>query len=187
MNHNETMQTRKSFGQIIGAILMTMLVACGAPTDEHPSTDVTQTATEIAIQSPTVTAMANQNWVIIEKGRAEEMGIASWLSRSDGFWTPSTDDVLKLEERIVEYLRQNSGQFSHQPPVWERLDEYRRQYIGYEIGGKRIIYGNFFCSYEGKDWRQEFLVVLDGGECYFQVEYDIESGMFITLLVNGEA
>ena len=27
----------------------------------------------------------------------------------------------------------------------------------------------------------------DGGECFFQVEYDVESRVFIKLLVNGES
>ena len=71
--------------------------------------------------------------------------------------------------------------------MWERLDEYQRQYIGLERGGKEIIYGNFFCDNGGVDWRQKFLFMIDGGECYFQVEYDVESGLFIKLRINGEA
>jgi hypothetical protein len=39
----------------------------------------------------------------------------------------------------------------------------------------------------GMDWRQNVISVEDGGECYFQVEYDLESGTFIWLMVNGEA
>ena len=113
------------------------------------------------------------------------MGINSWLVENHGFWTPSVDDVLKLEEGIAEYLSHNPTQFYDQAPVWERLDEYQRQYIGLERDGGKIIYGNFFCDNLGKDWRQELVAVLDGGECYFQVEYDVGSGMFIKLWVNG--
>lgn len=128
----------------------------------------------------------NQYWVIFTQERAEEMGIAPWLVKADDFWTPSADDILKLEEGLAEYLSRNSGAFSSQPPAWERLDEYRRQYLGYEIGGKKIIYGNFFCSQEDQ-WRGELILVMDGGDCYFQVEYDVASREFIKLLVNGEA
>jgi hypothetical protein len=71
--------------------------------------------------------------------------------------------------------------------VWERLDEYQRQYIGLERNGKQIIYGNYFCDNMGKNWRSEIVFVLDGGDCYFQVEYDVESGTFTKLLVNGES
>jgi len=54
------------------------------------------------------------------------------------------------------------------------------------IGGKKIIYGNFFCS-EEDNWRQEFVMVIDGGDCYFQVEYDVGSEKLIKLIVNGES
>ena len=131
--------------------------------------------------------MANQNWVIIAEERAVETGIASWLAESGNFWTPSVVDILKLEEEIAGYLSQNSNQFYRQPPVWQRLDDYQRQYIGLERGGRQIIYGNYFCNSGGINWRQELVIVEDGGECFFQVEYDIESALFIKLLVNGES
>ena len=172
MNHNIVLQTRKNLKQIIRIMLQTMFVGCNA--------------CGIVVESPTGVVDANQNWVIIEENQAEDMGIGAWLLHSDDFWTPSTDDILRLEEGVVEYLRQNSGAFYRQPPVWERLDEYRRQYIGYAIEGKKIIYGNFFCS-EEDNWQQEFVMVIDGGDCYFQVKYDVESGKFIYLAVNGEA
>jgi hypothetical protein len=127
----------------------------------------------------------NQNWVIVTKKQSEETGMASWLVNRDGFWTPSAEDILKLEERLAAYLSQNSIYFFQQPPVWERLDEYYRQYIGLTRGGKKIIYGNFFCDPMGLDWQETFVAVEDGGDCYFQVEYDVEGRFFIKLMVNG--
>ena len=55
---------------------------------------------------------------------------------------------------------------------------------GYDF--TRFNNGNYFCSDEA-NWRQELVMVIDGGECYFQVEYDVEGGLFTKLLVNGEA
>jgi len=127
----------------------------------------------------------NQNWMIVTKKQADETGMASWLVRSDGFWIPSADEIIKLEEDLTGYLSQNSSYFFSQPPAWERLDEYQRQYVGLERESKQIIYGNFFCDNLGLDWQETFVVVDDGGDCYFQVEYDMESGLFIMLMVNG--
>ncbi len=169
----------------IGILLLINLVACNAlPHDKSP-VDIPSTAMAKTLESPT--AMANQNWVIIAEERAVETGIASWLAESGNFWTPSVDDILKLEEKIGGYLSQNSNQFYRQPTVWERLDEYQRQYIGLDREGRQIIYGNYFCDNMGHNWRQEFVFAIDGGECYFQVEYDVESGLFIKLRVNGES
>ena len=171
---------KNTFRLAIGILLLINLAACDALPDDKPPVDIPLTATA---KSPT--AVANQNWVIVTKEQAEETGIASWLVESDGFWAPSADDIFKLEEGLAEYLSQNSSYFYRQPPVWERLDEYQRQYIGLERGGRQIIYGNFFCNNLGMDWRKKLVIVDDGGDCFFQIEYDVESEVFIKLLVNG--
>ena len=169
---------RDTFKIVIGVLLLINLATCDAFPGDKPPVDIPLMAT---VESPT--AVANQNRVIVTKEQAEE--IASWLGGVGGFWTPSVDDIIKLEEKIAEYLSQNPSQFYSQPPVWERLDEYQRQYIGFERGGRQIIYGNFFCNNLGMDWRKKLVIVDDGGDCFFQVEYDVESEMFIKLLVNG--
>jgi len=153
----------------VGIALLISLVSCST----------------LPLESPTVEA--NQHWVIVTRKQAEEMNIGSWLAESDGLWTPSVDDILKLEEILPEYLSQNSSQFYRQPPVWQRLDEYQRQYIGLERGEKQIIYGNYFCNNSGVDWQQNLVLVEDGGECFFHVEFDVDSGEFIKLRVNGES
>ena len=187
MNHIRTLQTGRVFRYLLGAMFLVVLAACDASTYEQLATGIAQTTANINLENPTATVVADQNWVIIDEGNAEEMVTASGLVKSDNFWTPSVEDVLKLEENVAEYLSQNSYAFFYQPPVWERLDEYQRQYIGLERSGEKIIYGNFLCDNGDEGWRQEFVFAIDGGECYFQVEYDVKSGLFIKLLVNGEA
>ena len=177
--------SRNKIKLAVGILLLFNLVSCNIFPDKKPLVDRPSTATAESLKSPTVEL--NQNWVIVTKEQAEEMRIASWLVESDHFWTPSGDDILKLEEKLAGYLSQNSSQFYRQPPVWERLDAYQRQYIGLERGGRQIIYGNYFCENGGINWRQELVFVIDGGECYFQVEYDMESRLFTELRVNGES
>ena len=136
------MNLRNKLKLAIGILLLINLVSCNALPDKKSSVDTPSTATATSPESPT--AEVNQNWVIVTRKQAEE--IASWLGGSGGFWTPSADDIFKLEEGLAEYLSQNSSYFYRQPPVWERIDEYQRQYIGLERGGRQIIYGNFFCN-----------------------------------------
>lgn len=166
-------------------LALVVLISCNALPNRKSSVDIPTSATVKSLE--TQQAMADQNWVIFPAKNAERIEIASWLFESDGYWTPSVDDILKIEENIAEYLSQNSNKFYWQPPVWQRLDEYQRQYIGLERGGKQIIYGNYFCEGGNSNWRNEFVFAIDGGECYFQVEYDLQSGLFIKLQVNGEA
>jgi hypothetical protein len=179
---SSSVKTRNKHRLFISILFLLNMIACSVLSGENPSVDSPPTKPS---QSPPVTD--DQNWVIFTEEQAEEMELASWLVDSDGFWTPSVDDILNLEEKIVEYLSQNSSYFYRQPPVWERLHEYQRQYIGLERGGRKIIYGNYFCNSGGVDWQQKLVIVIDGGECFFQIEYDVESELFIKLLVNGEA
>ena len=183
MNYNQTMKMGVFLQHVAGLLFLAVLSACSAGADLPDA----QTATQMKIDSPESTEMVYRNWVVFDQEQAEEMKVANWLFEVDGFWTPSEEDILKLEGGLAGYLSQNSEQFYRQPPVWERLDAYQRQYFGIERDGKQVIYGNYFCDNLGMDWRQDLVTVLDGGECFFQVEYDVEGGKFIWLMVNGEA
>lgn len=120
------------------------------------------------------------------------MGVASWVAGSGQtveYWTPSKDDVLALENGLADFLQNESGKFyvQEEPPVWERLDGYNRQYIGLTVDGRKFIYANFFCDDAAKDWRKDFVLVMDGGSCFFQFKYDPRKGEFFDLRVNGSA
>jgi len=101
------MNLRNKLNLAMGILLLISLVSCSAPPLESLTLEV------------------DQNWVIVTREQAEGMGVASWLVGSGNFWTPSADDIFKLEEGLAEYLSQNSNYFYRQPPVWERLDEYQ--------------------------------------------------------------
>lgn len=136
------------------------------------------------------TATANDLWVIFPESRAKEMRIGTWLSSGadfGGYWTPTEEDVLNLEGQLRAFLSQNFESFNRQPPVWEQLDNYKRQYAGVTIKGRKVIYGNFFCTDSEMNWTSEWIFILDGGDCYFQLQFDVESGTFTELTVNGEA
>jgi hypothetical protein len=80
-------------------------------------------------------------------------------------------------------------------------DDYFRQYAGFVVGGRPIIYVNgIHRSYiestiraqkevlfhiAGSDWQHEPIVVCDGGAAFFGVEYDVDSRTFRNLAFNG--
>ena len=133
---------------------------------------------------------ANPLWAIFTEERAEQMGIGSWVGSDPefgGYWTPTEADIQSLEGKLDSFLRASAESFNHQSPVGEQLSDYKRQYVGVIINDKRVIYGNFFCTETGVDWREEWVFVMDGGDCFFQLEFDVENGTFIDLRVNGEA
>ncbi|OQY91662.1 MAG: hypothetical protein B6D41_09145 [Chloroflexi bacterium UTCFX4] len=105
----------------------------------------------------------------------------------DGAWAPNAEMVTTLETRLPAYLAQQQTKFSaRQAPIVERLAQYKFQYWGEMKNGKRVIAINAFCA-EFDYWKTQRVFVLDGGDCFFQLEYEIKSGIFSNLSVNGEA
>jgi hypothetical protein len=46
------------------------------------------------------------------------------------------------------------------------------------FGGSHHIQGNFFCT-EEPNWKKELIGVPDGGDCFFGLEYNVDTGEFV--------
>ncbi len=103
------------------------------------------------------------------------------------FWTPTKDDILTLEQRLSAYLLESPR--TRSTKIRTELPRYRRQYFGVVEGGRRKIFVNGLCEdYEHLvDWKKSYALVLDGGDCFFRVTYDTESGGFSDFSTNGYA
>lgn len=106
-----------------------------------------------------------------------------WFGGDAEGWTPSEADILSAERAVLERIRTDA------PALFDRLDEYLCQYIGFAVGGRLRIYCNFFHHEQEEargDWRTEPVFVLDGGDDYFHTVYDVDSGQCVEFYVNGE-
>ena len=196
----------RNFLIFAAALALLALAACGgtAPTaSEQPAVDqspippspLLPTSQSPAATSPftsTLPVITNQSpaayylSVTFDAQRAEQLDIARYAGvPAEGYWTPSAAGVQDLEAALPAYLQGPDGQ--PYPNLVSRLPEYTRQYAGITSGGRRLIFANFFCRDLGIDWQQEYVDVLDGGDCFFRLLYDVESGAFSGLSVNGEA
>jgi len=107
-----------------------------------------------------------------------------------GYFTPLREDILKAESKVFDYIRDNTPQalgYPYAPDIDKKLANYKRQYVGVIFKDKRKIWINFFCNYGNDSWKNSPLSVIGGGACYFNVLYDIDSGLFSGLSVNGVA
>jgi hypothetical protein len=126
--------------------------------------------------------------VIFAGASAKEMDLETIIGFSetiDDYWTPSRGDVLAFEGRLGPYLGQAAPQTG--PGALKDLNKYRRQYAGILVNGQRVIYAFFFCDGDHADWQHEIVLVIDGGSCYFEVKYDVQTGEFYDLSIHGEA
>lgn len=141
-----------------------------------------------------LSACSNQqgdNWVILTEKQSAEIGIAEWYAeegQTTGYWIPTREDALAIQDGAAAFLQSNADRFHSQgTPVWEQLDEYMVQFLGILLDNRRIVYANYFCTDTGQNWRKEFILVMDGGKCFFQFMYDADTGEFFHLRVNGDA
>lgn len=88
----------------------------------------------------------------------------------------------KVEHSLWEFLV-TKKEYKFSPK-----ENYIYQYQSNVKNGKEEVYINAFCK-ERKplNLRKDFVVVKDGGSCYFQVKYNPKIGEFYNLTVNGEA
>jgi hypothetical protein len=132
-----------------------------------------------------VVRTASFEGVIIPGEKAKDFirGISG--SVENEVWTPRKNDILKLEKRIGGYLKTAASKAS--PRLWSRLPSYKRQYVGVVRGGRKMIFASFFCQTGSADWKTTPIMVLDGGDCYFNILYDTTTAEFSNLQINGEA
>jgi len=147
---------------------------------------------QLAACSSPAQSMQGERWVIFAAQQAREQGIGDWFvqnGQTAEYWTPTEESVLALEDGLGPYLQQaNSDRFDGQKaPIWKRMDDYNRQYVGIILDGKKMVYANYFCDSLETEWSKDFVFVLDGGDCYFQFKYDPDSAEFFDLQVNGSA
>ena len=141
----------------------------------------------------TPNSLGSENVVLIEP--AQGAALLAQCSRpgptsSGSFFTPAPSDITALEgdlaalllEERASYLREGdpAGAFG-----WP-LDPsgYVRQYVGYESGGRRMIYGNFLPG-DSASGPARPAVVCDGGPRFFGVEYDIAAQQVVRVAFNG--
>lgn len=102
--------------------------------------------------------------------RAAAEALGSMLAARDTlYWTPSRDEIRRLEARLRMYVARE------RPDVGARLATYRRQYFGFTRGAMRRIYVVGFCDEGDLDWRREFVSTAESVGCHFEAEYDVDT------------
>ncbi|MCA9003436.1 MAG: hypothetical protein KDB61_16040 [Planctomycetes bacterium] len=131
---------------------------------------------------------------------------------SSDYWTPSEQEVLALDARLADLLREAMANPASVDPwveknpdsanwirtetqqIVDHLPEFRRQFAGIVDGeGHKRILVRGFPSPEATDgfdfprWREEIVCVSDGGFWYWYAVYDLETGKLVRLSSNGYA
>jgi hypothetical protein len=101
------------------------------------------------------------------------------------YWTPSAAQIDRLEQGLPTFLHENAPERS--ADLWQKVATYKRQYIGIALDDQQVIYVNAMCSMDDDRWQREPVMVMDGGDCFFNVTYDLGTSRFSDLSINGDA
>jgi hypothetical protein len=92
-----------------------------------------------------------------------------------------------MESRLAQITKLKAGCCLRGAQIKDP-ESYYLQYAGIVVGGKKYIYINAFSGMkEVPRWREQPVIVCDGGDGFWGVMYEVEGGKFVELAVNGAA
>ena len=107
--------------------------------------------------------------------------------RIDGSWQPKLAQIKALEAHLQDISKLRSYDAPDGAQI-DHPDRYFRQYVAVVRAGEPVIYVNALCDvYDRPQWRQKFIPISDGGNCFWQAWYDPATATFSELAVNGRA
>ena len=132
----------------------------------------------------------NQSAITIETDKVKGIictDAKQWefMFKGKELWAPTKEQVLEAETEIERFLKDKPPVQS--PNLWQKLPRYKRQYVGFIIDGHKRIFCNFYCSRLEEPLTCKPVMVADGGDCFFQLEYDVEGEKVEKLQINGVA
>jgi hypothetical protein len=102
------------------------------------------------------------------------------------YWVPSAGTIAAAEAQLSSHVQALPAEGNER--LKSSLSSYGRQYVGVTKSGVRVLVINGFCG--GLDFpraRTEFVMVADGGSCFFQAYYDADAAKLMYVDVNGVA
>ncbi|WP_426177930.1 hypothetical protein [Massilia sp. TWR1-2-2] len=112
----------------------------------------------------------------------------SGICAVDHCWTPSVDDINRLERDLLPFLASSTAYGSTE--IRKNIVQYKRKYFGFTRKGTKFILVSGLCE---KYWRpasKKFLSpqrpMTDMGSCFFSLDYDVKERRFSDLYVDGE-
>ncbi len=86
-----------------------------------------------------------------------------------------------VEDSLWQYLEKSSK------ATFEPRDTYTYQYRAVNESRMKIFALCETFDFDSESLRKDFLIVMDGGSCFFDIEYNYKTGVFSKLHVNGGA
>jgi len=127
--------------------------------------------------------------VILDGQRLEQFPTeTAGLDISAPYWTPTAGQAFLADTAVLDHLRRMNTTRSRQ--ISDAISDYKRQYVGYTVGGKQWMLVNAMCRqyWESQEiWKSSVVVVLDGGTCFFNARFEMATSTVHSLEINGDS
>lgn len=124
------------------------------------------------------------------------IALGTWIYVPGGTWVPSAKNVHAAASKLEQAVKKQAGSEHRSLPKWSG---YTFQYQGHTLqvqGHKKVkvifVYG--FCAQppDARKWlakhaHEKFMLVSDGGACYFRAYYDPATKKYLGVIFNGAA
>jgi hypothetical protein len=102
------------------------------------------------------------------------------LKNIKGTWIPSANQIALMEQQLDKYLGK------HHPSIRKNIGQLYFQYAGLIRNKKKIIYINTLDQHAqaNPDWRHTAMIICDGGDTFWGLEYDPMTHQFSEMTFN---
>jgi hypothetical protein len=134
---------------------------------------------------------AKRPGAIVPENLAENFYVGRFSNEKLSYFTPTQKQIDELENGLISFVEKKKpdGGGNLAERLKKERSRYRAQYVGVVVDAKKLLYANYFFVHQEeyvKDWLNRLIFVKDGGNSYFQVEYDTDKHECLSLNVNGE-
>jgi len=112
------------------------------------------------------------------------IAVGSWIVVPGGSWQPQASDIAEAKSQLRAYVSTQARLEKRTLAPWNR---YTFQIQGRDVNGRKVIYVNAFCSAPSDNADERIVLAFDGGTCYFQAYFDVETKAFAGMKFNGLA
>jgi hypothetical protein len=110
--------------------------------------------------------------------------VGSWFPIAGGTWSPDQVTVSHMRMALQPFVAAQAVKQARHLQLWS---SYSFQYQGRSTTGGQFVFINAFCSAPDAYSAKQFLRVLDGNTCYFDVKYNPKTKMFYDFGFHGVA
>ena len=169
-----------------------ILVSCGQNNTNKNTGLVDNKAPNMEVQLDTsMVAMlpfdTTKTW-IFENARQTELSINDLIIIED-ILTGCISEYNTKQKQLFKELKSNNLESNLDIKHFIiDLERYKRQYMAViNDKGEKEVWINCFCDSWGKNWREEQIIIKDGGNCYFNLKINIRKKKYYDFMVNGYA